>query len=261
MKRRIFISNVGKLVLGALGAPVLGPYLKVKTLPSGYWTLLKSISPVAKRFLQNIIIDGVEEYATDKLKDWLDSSLGFGKVKEKEISKFPTAIQNNHVTINGEDIEVYMGIDEQSRPSISIFPLLEVNDESNVQKLLKHSHIPMFKKNSYLDCPNFPELVGLDELANYYNRDENLGKKRIIYLRDALLPSSFNTRTFFSVPTENGVIGSSVFKTLKGDIHIIYEIDKDMKVVGEITFSADDVYGKIPSVTRGFMHDFSKEEQ
>lgn len=261
MIRKKFITQSGKAVVGSLIFPqLIFTTSKVNPKLPTYGGILRSIYPIAKEFLKRIVEKGVEKYATDQVVGWLENTIGSQKVKKKEIEKLPKPMLNNQVVVNGGQNQIFVGLDELKRPEIIMIPALATVDTAPANLLSNHSYVPIIKNDEYKGTPNFPELVGLNELAKYYSSINNFGSYKKRLLSDALLPSTLankKARTFYALEVPDGMIASSVFKTKMGQIHIIYEVSEKLKVKGQITYVPEDSFDDIDHRIIDFSHDFS----
>lgn len=257
MNRRIFISNTGKIILGGT------------LLPPSHWSdnsihavIIKGVARIIGKFVGRVLQKGVEKYATDSLVDWLGKVFDSENELKQKTQELPPVITGDQLYFYGDNTQVFYGYDSQKQPTISMFPIVTSSGlEELSKKITTESYVPIFHHNYCHSYFNFPEIIGLEKLAQTCYENHNMGAFSKNILKDMLLPFKLDPKKYrvpFQVSILNGHVGSCIFETSKGIIHVIYDVKDNLQLKGEISFKARSTSFKIQEEKVEFFHDFSE---
>jgi len=154
MNRRNFINKSGKTVLGGM----LFPWLDVNNTTT-ISPIIAKMLPIIRKFVERVVIAGLEDYARDKLVNWLGKQFENKKETKKEADVFAKKTEIN--LYNNYETNVFMGLSKNQFPSLSVFPTMkEVNGQKPTFKILtEDTYVPFFGKTSYIENLNFVEML------------------------------------------------------------------------------------------------------
>ena len=256
MDRRNFISNSSKFLVSAVLTNYI-PELSYSS-DSSIPAILARFLPLVRKFIKRMLVEGVEEYTTDRLVEWLEKVIGPNKKMKEEVSTFE---QSTNTTLNFySDVNVYNGVNKRGKTFISLFPVLEEGKEGKLNKLLTdHSFVPVFYRDKYMDYLNFPEVIGINEIIEHcfqnYNEDKYFNRT----IRESFLPIKVETR--HSLQIENNQIGTCIYYSKKGLIYIIYEVNEKVEINGEVSFKPIVASSIIKAEKKGFYFQLKKKKK
>ena len=229
--RRHFIKSSAVLCAASLLHPPVSYSAFVST--EMYWgALLRRAGQLAWQFIQKVSVDAVEEYAVEKLVDFIKDTVGDTQ-EQQEIAKIEKATQIN-INNYHHEINVYGIRGSNNQFTFGMIPLCQ-SAKINAAFFTEKTYLPIVGNRGYLTHTDFPTLPGLYQMAKTLEQnylDRTVLPRRI---RQALLPVAVIDQRNLAHRNDFS-ISSTLYHTQKGKILVEYEIDRHGKLEGQITY-------------------------
>lgn len=245
MLRRNFLSLTSTVLVGKAAGVNQYPIIATPANPA----ILRQFLPLVRTFLKKVLIEGVEDYGKDLVKDWLQGMLSPNKAAKTEAVKF-----EKETTVNLNfygDTEVFVGTDKYQQQLFSVIPLIRNRPNTGLSELVtNHSFVPFFNDQAFLGYFNFPEILALTQIMEKCSRNNSAIDNFPQVLRKAFLPRSINLRK--QLKTDSKLVNSCIYTTPKGQVHILYATDDALTIEGEVSFFPTTNDKRIPATYKSF---------
>lgn len=245
MLRRNFLNLTSIVLVGKTAGVDQYPVF----LTPANLAILRHFLPVVSAFLKKVLIEGVEDYGKDLVKDWLKGTLSSSKATKTEAAKF-----EKETTVNLNfygDTEVFVGTDKHQQQLFSVIPIIRNQPNTPLGELVtNHSFVPFFNDRAFLGYFNFPEILALTKIMEKCSRNNSAIDHFPQVLRKAFFPRNINLRK--QLKTNHKLVNSCIYSTPKGQVHILYATDDALTVEGEVSFFPTTNDKRIPATHTSF---------